>query len=96
MVIHKIIVFNTSPVLTVKPRELFSSNVDLAWAEFRVSFRNSNAGGFMKMRYGFNWGVRNIRKAWNNIMYKVEVCNLSQATQKILVGSKIPIRTHFV
>lgn len=51
-------------ILTVKPLELFSSKVDLAYAALRVSFRMSNGGGLMYMMYGFNCGIRSIFKAY--------------------------------
>lgn len=50
-------------IYTVKPRELFSSKVDLALASFLVSFSTSNVGGFTYMTYGLNCGVLNILRA---------------------------------
>lgn len=48
---------------TVNPREFVSSNVDLAKAAFRVSFRASNSGGLMNTMYGLTSGVRSIFNA---------------------------------
>jgi len=53
-------------LLTVKPLEFVSSNVDIANAAFLVDFNVSNDGGLMYTIYGFISDVRNIFNAFKN------------------------------
>lgn len=63
-------------ILTVKPLELFSSNVDLAYAALRVSFSTSNGGGLMYTIYGFNCGILSIFKAYKQTDKMLSLCKL--------------------
>lgn len=69
-------------ILTVKPLELFSSKVDLAYAVLRVSFRMSNGGGLMYIMYGFNCGIRSIFKAYKQKDKILSLCKLYKVQHK--------------
>ena len=75
-------------VLTVKPLELFSSKVDLAYAVLRVSFRMSNGGGLMYIMYGFNCGIRSIFKACKQKDKILSLCKLYKVQHKTNVDRR--------
>lgn len=74
-------------ILTVKPLELFSSKVDLAYAALRVSFRTSNGGGLMYIMYGFSCGIRSIFKAYKQKDKILSLCKLYKVQHKTNVDS---------
>ena len=75
-------------ILTVKPLELFSSKVDLAYAALRVSFRMSNVGGLMYIMYGFNCGIRSIFKAYKQKDKILSLCKLYKVQHKTSVDRR--------
>jgi len=75
-------------ILTVKPLELFSSKVDLAYAALRVSFRMSNGGGLMYIMYGFSCGIRSIFKAYKQKDKILSLCKLYKVQHKTNVDSR--------
>lgn len=75
-------------ILTVKPLELFSSKVDLAYAALRVSFRMSNGGGLMYIMYGFNCGILSIFKAYKQKDKILSLCKLYKVQHKTNVDRR--------